>query len=186
MTKIYRLIFIEYAFNLLGFVGITLILLASVVCQILLHELPCPLCLLQRLGFLGIALGFLMNVSYGPRPSQYAIVLLSACYAGLVGARQVLLHIVPGTGSYGNAVLGLHLYTWTCISSVFVIIVTSIMLGFSKQSAKSNYNVLHFSTCSHLLFGTMLAVAVANVMLVVFQCGLYVCPDNPTTYLFHF
>jgi hypothetical protein len=36
--------------------------------------------------------------------------------------RQILLHVVPGTGAYGNAIFGLHLYTWAFISLALMII----------------------------------------------------------------
>jgi disulfide bond formation protein DsbB len=39
--------------NALGLYGIALVLIAAFAGQILLGELPCPLCLLQRVLFLG-------------------------------------------------------------------------------------------------------------------------------------
>jgi disulfide bond formation protein DsbB len=39
-------------------------------------EAPCPLCLLQRLRFLAISAGGLMNLRFGVRPGPYGITLL--------------------------------------------------------------------------------------------------------------
>mgnify|MGYP006198665043 CR=1 FL=1 len=48
---------------------------------------------------------------------------------GAVSARQILLHIVPGSGSYGDAFFGLHFYTWALI--VFSLIVIGSVVGYS-------------------------------------------------------
>ncbi len=50
--------------NALGLLGITFVLLMASVLQVVLNELPCPLCLLQRLGFMLVMFGFMLNVVY--------------------------------------------------------------------------------------------------------------------------
>ncbi len=97
--------FTENICNLLEVYFIILMLVMAFAIQFILHEIPCPLCLLQRLGFLAIAFGFLMNLRFGLRPSHYAIVIISALYTSFVALRQIALHVVPGTGSYGSAIL---------------------------------------------------------------------------------
>jgi hypothetical protein len=64
--------------NALGLYALALILAAAFAAQLLLHELPCPLCLLQRLQFTLLAIGPILNVRWGPRPSHYALSLLAA------------------------------------------------------------------------------------------------------------
>ena len=108
----------ERFFNFIELTGIFFMLLLCFIFQIVLHELPCPLCLLQRLGFLCVALGFMMNLRFGLRPSHYAISILSALFTGFVALRQIALHVVPGSGSYGAAFLGMHLYTWSFVISM--------------------------------------------------------------------
>ena len=39
--------------------------------------------------------------------------LLAALFGMAVAGRQILLHITPGTGSYGAPLFGLHFYTWS-------------------------------------------------------------------------
>lgn len=73
--------------------GICFIIGMAFALQLLWNDLPCPLCLLQRLGLLGIALGFLLNIRYHVRPSHYAISLLSALFTAFVALRQIALHI---------------------------------------------------------------------------------------------
>ena len=43
--------------NALGLYAIALVLIAAFAAQLILHELPCPLCLLQRVLFAALAIG---------------------------------------------------------------------------------------------------------------------------------
>lgn len=158
------------------------ILFLTLALQFLLHELPCPLCLLQRIGFLGIALGFLMNLRFGFRPSHYSIVLLSSLFTAAVALRQIALHAIPGTGSYGSPILGLHLYTWSFILAVTLLVITSLILGIDKQflSSKRTNKAWHFLT--HILFGLVTLVILINIISAFLECGFRECPDNPTNY----
>ena len=70
--------------NIFDLFGISLVLIAAFVFQVGLHELPCPLCLLQRLGLLGIAFGTLLNLRYGTRVIHYALSCLSAIFMELL------------------------------------------------------------------------------------------------------
>src|SRR5437667_8060991 len=104
--------------NALGLCGIALVLVAAFAGQILLGELPCPLCLLQRLLFATLAIGPILNIRFGPRPSHYAMSLLAAVVGAVASTRQVLLHILPGDAGYGSALLGYHYYSWALIGFV--------------------------------------------------------------------
>src|SRR5664279_5259332 len=98
--------------NALSLYGVALVLAAALAVQLLLlHELPCPLCLLQRLQFTTLAIGPILNIRFGPRPSHYAMSLLSAGLGAVVSIRQILLHILPGDPGYGSALAGYHYYT---------------------------------------------------------------------------
>ena len=47
--------------------------------------------------------------------------------AGLIiGSRQILLHILPGSADYGTPVLGLPLYTWVVVACLVVLLVTAV------------------------------------------------------------
>ncbi len=98
--------------NALSLYGVALVLAAAFAAQFVLHELPCPLCLLQRILFATLAIGPILNIRFGPRPSHYALSLLAAVAGAIASKRQVLLHIMPGDGGYGSALLGYHYYTW--------------------------------------------------------------------------
>lgn len=119
--------------SVLDLVGMEIILILASLAQFFLKELPCPLCLLQRLGLLAMGFGFLLNIRYHIHPSHYALSLLAAVFTAFVSARQILLHIVPGSGAYGDPVLGLHFYTWVFIFAFATIIYIAIVMSFSAQ-----------------------------------------------------
>jgi disulfide bond formation protein DsbB len=98
--------------NALGLIAIAIVLSAAFADQLLYQDLPCPLCLLQRAGLTAAGFGIALNLLLGPRPSHYGVAILGALVGLGASVRQILLHIVPGTGSYGDAIFGLHLYTW--------------------------------------------------------------------------
>lgn len=178
--SIYKL---EYLFNLLAFCGILLLLICTFIFQFFLNELPCPLCLLQRIGFILTGIGFLLNMRYGFRPSHYSIALLGAIYIGFVALRQISLHILPGSGSYGSAIFGLHMYTWSFIVAVLIIFSTSIMLGIDRQYVLPHPSNTRYKLLTHSLFLIFLLLAIANAVADWSECGWSECPDNPTVYL---
>ena len=177
---------IERLCNIVELSGVIAMLFMAFAFQILFKELPCPLCLLQRLGFFSIALGFLLNLRCGLRPSHYSIIILSALFTSFVALRQIALHIVPGTGTYGDAFLGLHLYTWSFIISMVIIIVTSFMLGMDRQYGTVRLPIKRFRVLTSLLFVVLLVLVGMNIVTVLLQCGVSLCPDNPTQYFFPF
>src|SRR5215475_10845273 len=119
--------------NALGLYAIAFVLAAAFAAQLILHELPCPLCLLQRIQFAMLAVGPILNVRFGPRPSHYAVSLLTAAAGAAFAMRQVLLHIMPGDPGYGSALLGYHYYTWAFIGFAVAIVLIGAMLRFDGQ-----------------------------------------------------
>ncbi|OGT54694.1 MAG: hypothetical protein A3F17_01555 [Gammaproteobacteria bacterium RIFCSPHIGHO2_12_FULL_41_15] len=176
---------IKLLFNLyiLDVIVIAAMIVAALVLQFALTEIPCPLCLLQRLGILGIAVGFLMNLRFGIRPSHYALSLLSAIFAGYVALRQITLHIMPGDKGYGEALFGLHLYTWVFLASVAMVLYITVLLFLDDQFKQS---VLHQSKKFKILIATtfsiIVLVMVVNIVTTFLECGLQQCPDNPVVY----
>ena len=119
--------------NALSLYAVALVLAAAFAAQLLLHELPCPLCLLQRIQFAVLAIGPILNVRFGPRPSHYALSLLAAVAGAAFSTRQVLLHIMPGDAGYGTALFGYHYYTWALIGFAAAIVLLAAMLLFDRQ-----------------------------------------------------
>ena len=63
--------------NAIGLYAISAVLLAAFAFQLVLDELPCPLCLLQRVGFVIVAVGPILTIRYGPRPSHYSYCVIN-------------------------------------------------------------------------------------------------------------
>src|SRR3981189_3308487 len=121
------------ALNALSLYAVALVLAAAFAAPLTLHELPCPLCLLQRILFAVLAIGPIMNIRWGPRPSHYALSLLAAAAGTAFSTRQVLLHIMPGDAGYGTALFGYHYYTLALIGFVTAIILLAAMPLFDRQ-----------------------------------------------------
>lgn len=172
--------------NALGMLAVCLVLIFAYIYQFVLYELPCPLCLLQRVGFVAVGFGLGLNLLYGARPRNYAFVLLAAIFGASVSIRQILLHIVPGTGHYGSPVLGLHYYTWAGICFFLIILGTSFMLLFEGQYKTSDTpeNETRFGNnkLAKIAFFLMLGLAVGNAVSTLLECGPGICADPPTSY----
>lgn len=170
--------------NAVGLLGLSVILLIAFGYQFIGGELPCPLCLLQRAAITAAGVGLVLNLCVGSRPAHYAITILSAVVGALIAGRQVLLHIVPGTGSYGSSLLGMHFYTWALVAFALTIIAAAAMLLFERQFAAAGVDMDSDSSrrsemSSVLLF---LLLIVANAVLTFAECGVGLCPDSPTGY----
>src|ERR1700682_2350646 len=119
--------------NALSLYAVALVLTAAFATQLALPEFPSPLCLLQRILFATLAVGPILNIRFGPRPSHYATSLLAATAGAVVSSRQVLLHIMPGDAGYGSALMGYHYYTWALIGFIAAIVLLAAILLFDRQ-----------------------------------------------------
>jgi disulfide bond formation protein DsbB len=170
--------------NALGLFAVSAVLLAAFADQLIYRDLPCPLCILQRVGFVAVGLGLALNLRFGPHPSHYGMMILSAACGGAVSVRQILLHIVPGTGTYGDAVLGFHFYTWAAIVAALVVVGSAVMLLFDRQFERDERVGGPLSGLGLAAFSVAALLALANGISTVLECGGGLCPENPTSYLF--
>ena len=60
------------AFDVCALIGLSLILLVAFYYQLVLGEFPCPLCLLQRVGFVVAGIAAILNLTHGARPAPTA------------------------------------------------------------------------------------------------------------------
>jgi disulfide bond formation protein DsbB len=168
--------------NALGLVLVNIVLLAALFDQFWFGDLPCPLCTLQGAAFVGIGFGLALNVIFGPKPSHYAVIILSAVAGAAIAMRQTLLYIVPGTGSYGNAVLGLHLYSWAFIIFALVIVGSALMLFFDRQFVHTGPLSARLRPLPLVTFLVFVTLAVILAVSTFALCGMGFCPDQPTSY----
>lgn len=162
--------------NALAILILVGVLLSAFAVQFLAHEEPCPLCLLQRLGMIGVACSLLLNLKFGMHPSHYALALFSSLLGGMVALRQISLHVCPGFGTFGIPVLGLSLYTWSFIVFFASILGVAILL-FLIDSKKSNEAPPIWCVWCTSALATTLIVTLANVVTTFIQCGFGPCQD---------
>jgi disulfide bond formation protein DsbB len=164
-------------------IGLFILLATAVLIQFYLKELPCPLCLLQRIGFFGIAISMCLNLHFGYRTSHIGFSLLFAVFTSFVALRQIELHVVPGTGSYGNAIFGMHLYTWSFLISLGAVIYNALVL-ILDLTPTYRYQLGKFWTGFNRIVVIFVALLILiNLVLTYMECGFGFCPDNPTVYL---
>ena len=169
------------ALNALGLYAVALVLAAAFAAQVLLEELPCPLCRLQRVLFAMLAVGPILNVRFGPRPSHYALSLLAAAAGVVVSGRQVLLHIMPGDPGYGSALVGLHYYSWALIGFAAAIALIAVMLLFDRQFDEDPAQPRP-AAVAQVAVWLVIGLTVLNVVSTLLECGFAACADNPVVY----
>lgn len=174
--------------NFLDLCGILLIIVAAFILQFFKHELPCPLCILQRAGLYFIALGLLMNINgIGLVLRNYAISGFGAMFMGVTALRQMLLHIVPGSGAYGDAIWGIHLYTWSLIIAFLFLVSIFTSMLFNIQNNKplsTDHGILWLKRLGKIVNILFLILALFTSITTFMECGLSFCPDNPMHYRF--
>lgn len=169
--------------NILAVYAVVFASITSFVLQFYYNELPCPLCMLQRLGLLFVAFGFMLNTKYGFKASHYAFSLFGLLFMIFTGMRQVLLHIVPGSEAYGAPLLGIHLYTWIVIMGFVGILYVAFVLLWHNSDASDILLSKQAKSWGSIAVYSIWVLVLLNVINAFMICGFGICPDNPTTYL---
>lgn len=166
----------ERNLNALLVVILSGVLLGGFCVQFLIKEDPCPLCLLQRVGMIGVAAGAFLNLQFGVRMAHYALALLSALMGAMVALRHILLHICPGSPAFGEPVLGLSLYTWSFL--VFVcsmLAITSLLFLYEPRQSQQPPSTIN-GWCNFAMWCIMI-VTLGNIIATFAQCGWGPCND---------
>lgn len=151
-------------------------------------EFPCPLCFLQRMAMMLCALGpayVIMKARDGEVKTSdfatgYGISVVAAVCGASISIRQILLHIVPSDPGYGDAVLGLHLYTWALLVFASVLVASGLNLMFTRELEPQK---VEFGWLSRLVLWLLGAIIVANAVTVFTIEGLHwALPDDPNSY----
>lgn len=141
--------------------------------QFFKHEVPCALCMLQRLGMLGVAAGALMNVKFGPRKMHYGLCLFAAIFGGFVALRQISLHVCPEFPTFGVPFWGLSLYTWSFIVYACSILYVGLLLMIFDHEAQPA--IPRPNWWGRLAFALVFLVAGLNIFSALWVCGLGAC-----------
>ena len=154
------------------------ILTAAMVFQYVLGEIPCPLCLLQRVAMFGVCFGVILHFRHGSSARNDGFCLLFAMFLLIVSARQTLIDIYPRPGHdyIGSAVFGLHMPVWS------IVIALTILLAFAAKSAVLGGETLRdpqpspaLGRIARLLGLYVIALCLINFASVIVQCGVDAC-----------
>lgn len=173
--------FINYLFFLAVITVVAAILTVAMTLQYAKGELPCPLCLLERLAMFGICFGIILNFRYGFSYRNTGISLLFTVLLLLVSSRQTLLDITPRPGHeyIGSAVLGLHMPVWSVIIALCVLTAYALkmtVLGDEKRLTQSRVDAFPaLGKTASLVSLYIVALALINTVSVFVQCGLNEC-----------
>lgn len=160
--------------NALLALTLTGVLLAAYYEQYFNHNLICPLCYLQRLGMIGVAIGLMMNLRFGIRKQHYAFSLLSILFGGGVALRHICLHICPGHPPFGQPVFGLGLYTWSFLVFSFSLFAVTLFLFFPIREEDNSVQMNKFEK---FVFLMVMLLTLANCITAFSECGFGPCED---------
>ena len=174
---------------ILGYTGVVL---SAFFIQFVLHEFPCPLCMLQRYGMFLSSLGALFVIMQARRgtltASRYAqglgMGILGALAGASVSVRQIELHINPSDPGYGEPFFRLHLYTWAFITFVVVLIFCGAVLMLMPKSIPAAPAAgTPARLVSTVVVWIFLGVIAANILAIIALEGFaWVLPDDPSSY----
>jgi disulfide bond formation protein DsbB len=160
--------------NRLWILVLCLVMLGAYFYQITKSEEPCPLCLLQRLGMIGICCSLFLNLRFGIKAEHYGMALLSAILGRIVSLRQISLHVCPDFPTFGEPVFGYDLYVWAFIvftCSVFATAISLIIFGFTSHKPVLPV----WNKWDKMVFLLVAMITFANVISTFFECGLGPC-----------
>ena len=172
---------LNYAFLLAMMIVIAGILTAAMTLQYGNGELPCPLCLLQRVALFGVCFGIIQSFRHGFSYQNTGISLLFATFLLIVSARQTLLDIYPRPGHeyIGSAVFGIHMPVWSVIIAVCILTAYALkltVLGGGKNLgdiAAGQYPAI--SKIASIVGLYIVLIGLINTVSVLVQCGLNQC-----------
>jgi disulfide bond formation protein DsbB len=178
-----RLDTLRFVFNELFMLGtmavIAAILTAAMAMQYAYGELPCPLCLLQRVAMLGVCFGLMQNFRSGFSDRNLGYSLLFSVFLLVVAVRQTLLDIYPRPGHayVGSAVLGLHMPVWSIVIALALITAFAIKLCVigTEDGARPSQPRSLLGRAATVLSLYVIVIALVNFGSVVVQCGLGQC-----------
>jgi disulfide bond formation protein DsbB len=172
---------LNYLYLLAMMLVIAGILTAAMTLQYAGGELPCPLCLLQRVAMFGVCFGIMQNFRRGFSYQNTGYSLLFTILLLVVAVRQTLLDIYPRPGHeyIGSAIFGLHMPVWSIIIALCLLTAYAAKLAalggdeYLEEVPPSRFPVV--SKLADLVSLYVIAICGINFVSVVLQCGLREC-----------
>lgn len=175
------LVLLNDVFLLLMLAIIAAILTAAMTMQYVYGELPCPLCLLERVALFGVAFGIGMNFRHGFSYRNTGLSLLFAIFLLVVSVRQTLLDIYPRPGHeyIGTAVFGLHMPVWSILIALAILTGYALKLTLLGDDDRLEHaqigRVAGLSRIALVLSLYVVVLCIINFVSVILQCGLGEC-----------
>ncbi len=154
------------------------ILTAAMVLQYAFGEIPCPLCLLQRVAMFGCCFGLIHQLRAEGSERGSGISLVFTLLLLVISVRQTLLDLFPRSGhSYiGSAVLGIHMEVWSVFIAVALLLGFAIRFAlFGAPRAAPETEGSPMRRCARGLEIYLVFICASNFLSVVLQCGLGEC-----------
>ena len=157
------------------------ILTAAMTLQYAKGELPCPLCLLQRVALFGVCFGIMQNFRSEFSYQNTGFSLLFAIFLLIVSVRQSLLDIYPRPGHeyIGSALFGIHMPVWSIIIALCLLIAFAgklAVLGGDQHLRDNDVKTFPMiDRAARLLSLYVIALCAINLVSVVLQCGFGQC-----------
>jgi disulfide bond formation protein DsbB len=149
--------------------------------QYVYGELPCPLCLLQRVALFGVCFGLMQNLRTGFSYRNTGLSMLFAIFLLIVSVRQTLLDIYPRPGHeyIGSAVFGLHMPVWSILIALSILLAFAIklaVLGGAERLRDVRAEAFPLLDRLSTILGVyLIALCAVNFVSVILQCGLGEC-----------
>jgi disulfide bond formation protein DsbB len=153
------------------------ILAAALVMQFAYGELPCPLCLLERVAMFGVGFAIVQNFRNGFSERMTGLALIFAVLLLVIATRQSMLDIAPRPGHayIGSAVLGLHMPVWAAVIGLLLILAHALKITLLGASAPGATPMPTLAAAGRVLGLALLGLCAVNFVAVVLQCGLNEC-----------
>lgn len=172
---------LNYLYLLLVMFVIAGILTAAMTLQYANGELPCPLCLLERVAMFGVCFGIMLNFRHGFSYQNTGFSLLFAIVLLIVSVRQSLLDIYPRPGHeyIGSAIFGIHMPVWSIIIALTLLAAYAIKLAilggdeYLREADVGEFPVIR--KIADVLSIYVIVICLINFVSVILQCGLGEC-----------
>lgn len=164
---------------LLGMIAVlAAILTVAMVLQYSGGEIPCQLCLLQRIAMFGVCFGIILQFRYEFSYCHTGLSMIFSLFLLILSVRQTLNDIYPRPGHeyIGSVVFGLHMPVWSVLIAVSLLIAFSLQLIIWGRSVPQSLapnpllRVLATALCLYVI-----TLGVVNFISVGVQCGFGEC-----------
>jgi hypothetical protein len=141
-------------------------------------EIPCPLCLLQRVAMFGVCFGIILHFRDGASARNDGISMVFALLLLIVSARQTLLDIYPRPGHdyIGSAIFGIHMPVWSVIIAVAILLAYTVKFAvLGGENLRDDESPELMSRAQSWLIYYVIALCAINFVSVILQCGMGAC-----------